>query len=159
MNRKINKRQKLILKVAATCLFAIALILILDLVFNGSKSKISNKYVGTWEIGYAFYEGETEDNLLYTFVQELHLLKDGTFYTKEIKTLDDDTESNYVSGTYETSNNKVTLNYEQSGEKKSNILTLNDNRLCLDTSCNTYYTLDKIEGYFVMYNASLSSEE
>ena len=154
---KINKKQKTIMRIFGTILFAIALIMTLDLMFNGSKKKVDQKYVGTWMIGYKFYSGKTEDNLLYSFEQELHLLKDGTFYTKEVTKKVE--SSSYVSGTYETSDDKITLKFEQNGKNVTNILILNEDKLCTDVSCKQYYTKDKIEKYFSMFNATITTSE
>lgn len=153
---KINKKQKLIMKIFGTFLFALALVLILDLAFGISK-KINKDYVGNWKIGYKFYESKTEKNLLYTFEQELHLLKDGTFYTKEVTTPDNGS-NNYVSGTYTVFENKVTLVYDQNGKEKTNILILKDNKLCLTTTCEKYYSLNKVEKYYPMYKTSIGKE-
>jgi len=153
---KINKKQKTIMKTFGTILFAIALILILDLAFNGNKIKIDKKYTGVWMIGYKFYSGETEDNLLHTFEQELHLESDGTFYTKEItKEIEN---GSHVSGTYEASNDKISLKYEQNGEEVINTLILKDKKLCTTVSCDKYYTKDKIEKYFPMYNVTITTK-
>ena len=117
--KKINQKQKNIMKLAGTFLFCVALILILNLIFN-NNDKIAKKYTGTWAIGYNFYEGETEENLLYTFVQELHLLKDGTFYTKDITTPKNANDTS-ITGTYEVSNDKLIFSFKQNNEDKSYI--------------------------------------
>lgn len=154
---KINKKQKTIMRIFGTVLFTIALILILDLAFNGSKTKVDKKYVGIWMIGYKFYSGDTEEDLLHTFEQELHLQKDGTFYTREISR---EIESgSHVSGTYEIDGNKITLNFEQSGKNVTNVLISKDNKLCTTVSCKQYYTKDKIEKYFPMFNSKVTTQE
>lgn len=154
---KVNKKQKTIMKICGTILFAVALILILDQIFNGNKNIIDKKYTGVWMIGYKFYSGETEEDLLHTFEQELHLNKDGTFYTKEVTK--EINNGSYVSGTYEASNNKLTLTFEQNGENVTNILILKDNKLCTTVSCEKYYTKDKIEKHFSMFNATVTTKE
>lgn len=154
---KINKKQKTIMRVFGAILFAIALILILDLAFNGDKTKIDKKYIGVWMIGYKFYSGDTEEDLLHTFEQELHLEKDGTFYTREISR--EIENGSHVSGTYEASNDKLTLTFEQNGESVTNILLLKDDKLCTTVSCEKYYTKDKIEKYFPMFNATVTTSE
>ena len=156
--KKINDKQRIIMRIFGTFLFALALILILDLVFNGSKTKIDRKYVGTWVIGYKFYSGETDENLLYTFVQELHLEKDGTFYTKEI-TEPNNGNDNYVSGTFEEIDGKLVLNYTQSGTKKTNTVIFKNDKLCTSISCNRYYTKNKVSKYFDMYNSTVTTSE
>ena len=153
---KINKKQKTIMKAFGTFLFVLALVLILDLAFNG-KNKIDKKFIGTWMIGYKFYSGETKDNLLHTFKQELHLEKDGTFYTKEITKEINNGSS--VSGTYEIKDNKITLIFEQNGEEVINNLIFKDNKLCTSVKCDTYYTKDKIEKYFDNFNAIIKTSE
>ena len=154
---KINKKQETIMRVFGTILFVIALVLILDLTFNENKNKIDKKYIGVWMIGYKFYSGDTKENLLHTFEQELHLAKDGTFYTKElVKGIED---SSYVSGTYDIDNDKITLKYDQNGKSVTNILLFKDNKLCISVNCKKYYTKDKIEEYFSMYNTTVTTKE
>lgn len=159
MEKKLNKNQKRIMKIVGTILFAIALVLLLNLLFNGNKVKIDKKYVGVWKIGYKFYSGQDKsEKELYTYEQELHLLKDGTFFTK-VKTTPAGNNESAVSGTYEASEDKLILLYEQNGTEKSNILEFKQDKLCTDSTCSRYYTKDKIENFFDMFNASVTTEE
>lgn len=154
---KINDKQRKIMRLCGTFLFAIALILTLDLLFN-KTSRIDEKYIGVWMIGYKFYSGEDDSDELYTFVQELYLQKNGTFYTKSITTPVNRSD-NSVSGSYEVGTDRITLTFMQNGEEKTNILMINADQLCTTFDCERYYTKDKVEQYFPMYNATITSEE
>lgn len=154
--KKFNKKQKNILRLAATFFFCLALVLILNLAFN--KNKVDKKYTGLWVIGYNFYNKENNEELLYSFVQELHLLKDKTFYTKDINTPANANETS-IQGKYEISDNKITFRYEQNGQNKTNILIYKDDKLCTNVKCETYYVRDKVDKYFSIYNASIETKE
>ena len=143
---KLNKKQKNIMKVGATILFSISLILILNIVFNKNKTK---EYVGVWFIGYKYYKDSSKNELAYELTQELHLVNDNTFYTKVIST-DETKNGKSVFGTYKIDGNEITLTYNNNESKKTEKVILNNNKLCLSKECVRYYTKDKLEVYFDM---------
>ena len=149
---KFNKKQKKIMRFGAIVLFCVALILILDEVFN---KKIEN-YVGTWLIGYKFYEGSTDDKMIYMFIQEMHLNNDNTFYTYE--KLKETGNESAVSGTYEVDGDTIILKYNQNGQDRTTNLYMKKGKLCLDTSCKKYYSKDKIDKYIEKFNAGSNED-
>ena len=152
--KKINKKQKNIMRLCGAFLFAVALILSLNLIFN--KNKVDSKFVGTWYMGYKYYKGETEDSKMFEFVQEIYLFNDGTFYSKGMKN-NVEHEANSVSGTYKIDGDSVILTFEDA--KKTKTLNYKDGKLCATSSCNRYYTKDKLEEYFSIYNLDKDSKE
>ena len=141
---KFNEKQKKLLKIYATIIFAVVLVLVLNTLFN--KNRQVKKYVGTWTIGYKFYEDNNID-LDYTFTQTLKLNKDMTFSTEE-KTEPEKGLKSFVSGEYEIDGNKIILTYNQYSKKKTDTLIFNDGKLCTELSCDHYYTQDKKTTYF-----------
>ncbi len=147
--KKINKKQKKIMRVFGTLLFAIALILTLDLVFN-HKKEIDKKYIGTWFIAYEFTDSEDDSKVVKTYTQELHLSKDGTFYTIGLTNEEEDGTS--ATGTYSVDNDEIDLVFYRNSVKNNSHLYYKDNKLCNTADCKTFYTKDKLENYFVRTN-------
>ena len=144
---KFNKKQRTIMRVGATVLFCIALILILNEVFN--KKNKTEEYIGVWIIGYKYYKDSSKSELSYELTSELHLLKDKTFYTKVIST-DESKNGVQVSGTYKVDGNEITLTYDNNGKNRVEKAYLNGDKLCLSKECVRYYTKDELKVYFDM---------
>ena len=147
---KFNKKQKKIMRGGALVLFSISLILILKLAFNIDVNNNENEYVGTWYVGYKFYEGETKDKMLSAFSQKMTLFSNNTFEVKEIEGIEGTDTS--VSGTYEINNNEITLKYKQQGDEQKTTYYFKGNKMCMDNKCERYYLKDKLE-YFEQFNA------
>lgn len=149
MKNKINNKQRIMMKLAGTFLFLTALILILNLVFNGDK--VDKKYLGTWKIGYEFKNEQTSDGKNRVYTQELYLLENGTFYTKSF---DNNEEQPSYNGNYEINDDELKLEYLLENENQINNFYFQDDKLCLSKSCTNYYTKDEIKGYFVINGES-----
>ena len=145
--KKINKKQKNIMRWCGLFLFSVALVLSLNILFN--KNKINDKYVGTWYIGYIYYADETKNSKIFEFIQEIYLFNDGTFFSKALKD-NEEHKPNSVSGTYTIVDDSVVLKYEEG--KKTKILKYNDGKLCATDSCDKYYTKNKLEKYYSVHN-------
>lgn len=154
MKKKKVNNKKMYFRIGATICFSIALILILNLIFNKENEELE-AVVGTWQIGFKYYADEdtTEGKEVAEVKQELHLVKDGTFYTKQINVKGNLSDSS-VSGTYEVYGNDVVLSYEQMGKKNNITLYLkeSENQLCMNKSCSTFYKTGDLNSYFVITN-------
>ena len=144
---KFNKKQKKIMRVFATILFCVVLVLLLKMLFfDRNKPK---EYVGVWLIGYKYYKDSSKSELSYELTSELHLLNDNTFYTKVIST-DESKNGTQVSGTYKVDGNEIILTYDNNGKKRVEKVYMNGKKLCLSKECVRYYTKDSLEVYFDM---------
>lgn len=148
------KNKKIIFKIGATIFFVIALITVLKLLFNTDEKMDIKRITGTWYIEYKFYEGEdTDSKEVNDFIQELHINKDNTFYTSQ-KNSDEKLGDSTVSGTYKISNDNVILEYKQNGSVVANTLYYNESedKLCLNPGCDTFYTHNVNNTFFVEKN-------
>ncbi|MBE6161372.1 MAG: hypothetical protein E7158_04050 [Firmicutes bacterium] len=150
---KFNKKQKKIMRLGATVLFCIALVLLLDMILNKDDN---NKFIGTWYMGYEIYDKETGE-LKNKIVEELVILKDGTFYTNE--KMNGEKTNTSVSGSYKINNSEIVLKYNQLNKDKSNTLHIENSKLCMNSNCNKYYTKDKLEKYFGIRSSSNNEGE
>lgn len=149
---KFNNKQRRIMRFGATALFCIILVLILDVLFNKTDES-DNDYVGNWYIGYDVRNKETKETEK-QIKKELVISNDGSFYTEEKK---DNKVIASVSGTYRLLDDSIILNYY--GKEKKLELFLIDGKLCMNKKCTAFFTKDKLENYFVIYNSNNNEQK
>ena len=98
-------------------------------------TKTDSKYVGKWEQNVEYKTGTKVTKRTYGMIE---LKKDGTFesifYDKDNKA----STTEEVGGTYKVSGNKVSFEWKENGIKDSLELTIKNDKICIDSSCENY---------------------
>ena len=121
-------------------------------------TKNDSKYIGKWEQNVE-YKNKNNSKVIKKTYGMIELKDDGTFRSVFYDKDDVIDTKEEIEGTYKISGTKVKFEWKSSGVKDSLELTIKNDKMCLDTSCDNYLVKNSYNNKITIYSDEPAKEE